>query len=75
MYEQGMTTVVTVRDFSMIFDALTQFEESLISAKMENEEEAEDGNEEDCGSEFLLKDDGMDLDLRYGLQATYHAGR
>lgn len=27
--------VVTVRDFSLVFDALTQFEESLISAKLE----------------------------------------
>jgi len=35
VYEEGMNAVVTVHDFSLIFDALTQFEESLLSAKME----------------------------------------
>eukprot|EP00249_Psilotum_nudum_P021080 c27963_g1_i1 orf=1135-4002(-) len=35
VYEEGMMTVITVRDFSMIFDAYTQFEESMLSAKME----------------------------------------
>jgi pre-mRNA-splicing factor SYF1 len=35
VYEEGMNAVITVHDFSLIFDALTQFEESLLSAKME----------------------------------------
>lgn len=35
IYEEGMTSVITVRDFSMIFDAYTQFEESMLAAKME----------------------------------------
>lgn len=35
VYEEGMTSVVTVHDFSLIFDALTQFEESLLTAKMQ----------------------------------------
>jgi pentatricopeptide repeat protein len=67
VYEEGLTSVITVRDFSLIFDALSQFEESLLAAKMEQlgdkEEEAmeEDGDE---GADFLLKDDGDDLDLR-----------
>ena len=75
----GLTSVVTVHDFSLIFDALTQFEESLISAKMEqlaSEEETEGVNpasamdeeeevEEGVGGEdFILKDDGKDIDLR-----------
>lgn len=30
IFEEGITTVVTVRDFSMIFDAYTQFEETMI---------------------------------------------
>ncbi|GAB4814261.1 hypothetical protein N2152v2_001307 [Parachlorella kessleri] len=131
VYEEGLTSVVTVRDFSLVFDALTQFEESLISAKMEQinlvmgmweaadrsgllaccegehagaragallamtlggleflepplrhllhqanktatgsvlgEEEgegAENGDVESDGDDFLLKDDGNDLDLR-----------
>ncbi|GAB2231457.1 hypothetical protein Droror1_Dr00010464 [Drosera rotundifolia] len=48
VFEEGMTTVVTVRDFSVIFDAYSQFEESMLAYKMENldlsdEEEEEDG--------------------------------
>jgi pre-mRNA-splicing factor SYF1 len=35
IYEEGMNSVMTVHDFSIIFDALTQFEESLLTAKME----------------------------------------
>lgn len=35
VYEEAISSVVTVRDFSMIFDAYTQFEESMISAKIE----------------------------------------
>ena len=48
-----------------------QFEESLISHKMaqmgdESEDETPD-NEEDGGKNFLLSDDGKDIDLRYAL--------
>jgi hypothetical protein len=49
-----------------------QFEESLISAKMEqmvdDEADAGDagaGNDEDQGEDFLLTDDGKDIDLRW----------
>ena len=35
IYEEGVTTAVTVRDFSMIFDAYAQFEETMLSARME----------------------------------------
>ena len=31
IYEEGMAKVLTVRDFTQIFDAYSQFEESLIS--------------------------------------------
>ena len=34
-FEEGITTVMTVRDFTQIFDAYTEFEESIISEKME----------------------------------------
>ena len=60
---QGVNTVVTVRDFSMIFDAYTQFEESMIAAKMEAAGDAEDGPPPPP-EEFLMKDDGNDLELR-----------
>jgi pre-mRNA-splicing factor SYF1 len=73
IYEEAITSVVTVRDFSLVFDALTQFEEALISAKMEQlgeeEENEEQENEEiendnDDGTDFVLHDKGDDLDLR-----------
>jgi pentatricopeptide repeat protein len=34
VYEEGLTTVTTVRDFSLIFDTLTQFEETLLQHKV-----------------------------------------
>ncbi|GAX78150.1 hypothetical protein CEUSTIGMA_g5592.t1 [Chlamydomonas eustigma] len=76
VYEEGLTSVITVHDFSLIFDAYTQFEESLISAKMEqmadDEDNEEGGDEEDAeaavgigsGEDFLLKDDAKDIDMR-----------
>lgn len=65
VYEEGMTTVVTVHDFSLIFDALTQFEESLLAARMEQlGEEGGAGDSEDPDT-FLLQDDQDDLDLRW----------
>ncbi|CAM9000594.1 unnamed protein product [Rhodiola kirilowii] len=33
---EGMTTVLTVRDFSVIFDAYSQLEESMLALRMEN---------------------------------------
>ncbi|KAK9796969.1 hypothetical protein WJX73_001686 [Symbiochloris irregularis] len=67
VYEEGLTTVVTVRDFSLIFDTLTQFEETLLQHQLQNgaddEPAAEDGVDSD-GEDFALKDDGNDIDLR-----------
>nr|XP_043610464.1 pre-mRNA-splicing factor SYF1 [Erigeron canadensis] len=55
VFEEGMTTVVTVRDFSVIFDAYSQFEESVLALKMEglseSEDEEENGVEDDDGDE------------------------
>ena len=69
VFEEGLATVITVRDFSLTFDAYTQFEESVLSAKMESATEGAlvDDTEKDgshCGSDFLLTDSGDDLDLR-----------
>lgn len=49
VYEEAILTVVTVRDFTQVFDSYAQFEESMIAAKMETT--AEMGQEEDgmCG--------------------------
>ena len=35
VFEEGITTVMTVRDFTMIFDSYIEFEESVISSLME----------------------------------------
>lgn len=35
VFEEGITTVMTVRDFTMIFDSYTEFEESIIGTLME----------------------------------------
>jgi pre-mRNA-splicing factor SYF1 len=34
IYEEALASVSTVRDFSVVFDAYSQFEESMITAKM-----------------------------------------
>lgn len=52
IYEEAIQTVTTVRDFTQVFDAYAQFEESMISAKMETS--AKLGTEEE----------DIDLDLR-----------
>ena len=44
-FEEGIRTVVTLRDFTQIFDAYAEFSESYISSLMESV--AEDGEEDD----------------------------
>ncbi|XP_042474923.1 pre-mRNA-splicing factor SYF1 [Macadamia integrifolia] len=51
IYEEGMMTVVTVRDFSVIFDTYSQFEESTLAYVMEQLDLEEDGSIEDGGME------------------------
>ncbi|PWA85494.1 RNA-processing protein, HAT helix [Artemisia annua] len=57
VFEEGMTTVVRVSDFSVIFDAYLQFEESVLAFKMEAMSEDEQ-EEEDGGEENGVEDDG-----------------
>lgn len=45
VYEEAILTVVTVRDFTQVFDSYAQFEESMIAAKMETT--AEMGQDEE----------------------------
>ncbi|KAH9946234.1 protein prenylyltransferase [Epithele typhae] len=40
--EKGLATVLTIRDFTQIFDAYAEFSESLISALMEDEEDVKE---------------------------------
>ncbi|XP_054832022.1 pre-mRNA-splicing factor SYF1 isoform X2 [Eublepharis macularius] len=53
VYEEAIQTVMTVRDFTQVFDSYAQFEESMIAAKMETQSEM--GREEE---------DDVDLELR-----------
>ncbi|MCL7025668.1 hypothetical protein MKW94_007057 [Papaver nudicaule] len=47
VFEEGMATVVTVRDFSMIFDGYTRFEESVLAANMESCDISDEENDND----------------------------
>ncbi|RVX08621.1 Pre-mRNA-splicing factor SYF1 [Vitis vinifera] len=63
IFEEGMTTVVTVRDFSVIFDAYSQFEESMLAYKMENmdsDEEEDDVQDNDTDEEEDIR---LDINL------------
>ena len=46
-FEAGIASVLTVRDFTQIFDAYVQFTESLLSAMMESLEEPDEDEDED----------------------------
>ena len=54
IYEEGMAKVLTVRDFTQIFDAYSQFEESLISNLMEAANENGLDEEDDLELEMRL---------------------
>ncbi|XP_075479244.1 uncharacterized protein LOC142520133 [Primulina tabacum] len=65
IFEEGMTTVITVRDFSVIFDAYSQFEESMLSIKMENMDLSDDEDNEENENEEKEKeevDDRLDFE-------------
>ncbi|KAI8977672.1 pre-mRNA splicing factor syf-1 [Mycotypha africana] len=57
VFEEGITTVMTVRDFTVIFDAYAEFEEEMITTKMEMAKEREDQGEKD-------EEEDLDLDMR-----------
>lgn len=59
VYEEGMRKVGTVRDFTMIFDAYAEFEESIIANTMNN---GEASAEQEEVAAFLP---AMDLDLDF----------
>ncbi|WVZ66873.1 hypothetical protein U9M48_016036 [Paspalum notatum var. saurae] len=45
VFEEGVSSVVTVKEFSVVFEAYTQFEQSMLAAKLEAAEEEEDEDE------------------------------
>ncbi|KAL5704901.1 hypothetical protein ACHQM5_023263 [Ranunculus cassubicifolius] len=73
VFEEGMENVVTVRDFSVVFDSYSQFEESALATKMQtldddDDESGDDQDEENLGKVtlrgFWLDDDKDEVDLR-----------
>ncbi|KAF8380771.1 hypothetical protein HHK36_028265 [Tetracentron sinense] len=64
--EEGLATVVTVRDFSVIFDAYSQFEESMLAYKMENLDvsDEEEGGDEDP---YVEEDRDIRLDCNFSV--------
>ncbi len=53
VYEEAILTVVTVRDFTQVFDSYAQFEESMIAAKMETTSEL--GQDKEGERSFLRR--------------------
>lgn len=66
VYQEGVEAVITVRDFSLVFEALTKFEQALVEAQIEEAGDAEEMELDDGpdGANFLLVDDGVDIELR-----------
>ncbi|KAJ5412937.1 hypothetical protein N7465_005242 [Penicillium sp. CMV-2018d] len=57
VFEEGITTVMTVRDFTLVFDSYVEFEESIIGSLMEGAAVRSDKGKADEDADF-------DLDLR-----------
>ncbi|KAH6660740.1 hypothetical protein BKA67DRAFT_653901 [Truncatella angustata] len=57
IFEEGITTVMTVRDFTLVFDTYAEFEESIIGALMEMAAKRTESGGEDQDADF-------DLDIR-----------
>ncbi|KAH6668561.1 pre-mRNA-splicing factor SYF1 [Plectosphaerella plurivora] len=57
VFEEGVTTVMTVRDFTLVFDAYAEFEESVIGALMEMASDR-------AGKGVVDEDADFDLDIR-----------
>uniref|UniRef100_A0A2K5CTL8 Pre-mRNA-splicing factor SYF1 n=1 Tax=Aotus nancymaae TaxID=37293 RepID=A0A2K5CTL8_AOTNA len=54
VYEEAIQMVMTVRDFTRVFDSYAQFKESMIAAKMETTSELEREEEYDVNLELRL---------------------
>ncbi|KAK9472283.1 uncharacterized protein V1510DRAFT_134652 [Dipodascopsis tothii] len=67
-FEEGVTTVMTIRDFTMIFDSYAEFEESVIASLMEEVELAratlENTKAPSAQDRRAVEDREADLDLK-----------
>ena len=57
VFEEGITTVMTVRDFTLVFDSYAEFEESIIGTLMDAVANRSEGGQLDEDADF-------DLDIR-----------
>lgn len=58
-FERGLASVLTIRDFTQIFDAYSEFSESLVSALMESLENPEEDDEDED-----VKETEQELDVK-----------
>ena len=78
IYEEGISSVSTVKDFSQVFDSYTQFEESLLTAKMDELESNPEAPRKDFDSytTALISVTGSSMDLSeevdYRLERLQH---
>uniref|UniRef100_A0A2P2IVB4 Pre-mRNA-splicing factor SYF1 n=2 Tax=Rhizophora mucronata TaxID=61149 RepID=A0A2P2IVB4_RHIMU len=68
IFEEGMTTVVTVRDFSVIFDAYSQFQESMVAHKMENLDLSDGEEDEMQENNGFEPDEDVRLNVNSGFE-------
>ncbi|KAF3957404.1 hypothetical protein CMV_017583 [Castanea mollissima] len=67
VFEEGIMSVVTVRDFSVIFYLYTQFEESMLTFKIESmssSDEEDEGGKENSVEEKRMDDEDEDEDVQ-----------
>ncbi len=62
IFEEGMMSVLTVRDFSVVFDSYMQFEETILTHKMETTLSHDNEEEEDFGLDSVAKFEKKILD-------------
>ncbi|KAI1796012.1 protein prenylyltransferase [Ganoderma leucocontextum] len=58
-FERGLASVLTIRDFTQIFDAYSEFSESLVSALMESLENPDEDDEDED-----VKETEQELDVK-----------
>jgi pre-mRNA-splicing factor SYF1 len=51
IYEEAIHSVITVRDFTVVFDSYVKFEETVLTAKMGEAEESDSDSDDDDGEE------------------------
>lgn len=63
VYEEALTSVVTVRDFATVFDAYVQFEEALLTARLEVLDTGRNAAEDDAsGPHKVIVSSARDLE-------------